>query len=43
MKPVPQIGVLVVARIVGMTWGTATAGAIAIAYGDGDTILLSPV
>src|SRR5439155_18460119 len=30
-KPVPQTGAFVVRRIVPNTWGTATAGAIAIA------------
>src|SRR5207244_11198539 len=42
-KPVPQTGAVVVWRIVVITWGTATAGAMAIAYGAGETILLSPV
>src|SRR5207245_10974307 len=42
-KPVPQTGAFVVRRIVPNTWGTATAGAIAIAEGAGEARLLSPV
>src|ERR1700724_2685777 len=43
MNPVPQTGVSVIERMIGITWGIATAGAIAIAYGAGDTSDWSPV